>query len=158
VTAVSSLEARRDAFAISTDPARLDLDVVHGFLARSYWAEGRPREVVARSIQHSLCFGLYRVEPAPERQVGFTRVVTDCATFAWVCDVFVLEEERGKGLSKWLIETVRAHPDLQGLRRWILATRDAHRLYARFGFTPLAEPTRYMEVLDRDVYRRTSKA
>jgi GNAT superfamily N-acetyltransferase len=143
-------ERRRGAFTVSTDPARLDLDVVHGYLARSYWAEGVPREVVARSIEGALCFGLYD-GPA---QAGFARVITDGATYAYLADVFVLEPFRGQGLGVWMMECVMAHPALQGLRRWSLVTRDAHELYRRFGFTALAAPERYMEMVDPDVYRR----
>jgi GNAT superfamily N-acetyltransferase len=151
-------EWRRGGFAISTDKSRLQLDVVHAYLARSYWAERIPREVVERSIAGSLCFGLYAIDggspPSSEHQVGFARLVTDGATFAWVSDVFVLEEWRGRGLAKWLMQTMGAMPELAGLRRWILATRDAHELYRQVGFTPLAEAARYMERLDRDVYKR----
>jgi GNAT superfamily N-acetyltransferase len=142
--------ARRGDFVISTDPALLDVALLHDFLAnRSYWATGRPLEVVRRSLDHSLCFGLYE----GQRQVGFARVVTDRATFAWLCDVFVLEEYRGRGLSKWLMEYVLAHPNLQGLRRVLLGTRDAHGLYRRYGFTALADPTRFMEVFRSNVYQ-----
>jgi GNAT superfamily N-acetyltransferase len=136
-------EARRGDYVVSTDQARLDLDVIYGYLSRSYWAAGRPREIVARSLHGSLCFGLYH----GERQVGLARVISDRATFAWLCDVFVLEEHRGEGLGVWLIETVLSHPELQGLRRFLLATRDAHELYTRFGFAPLAAPERWMERL-----------
>lgn len=129
---------------ISTDPARLDRELVWEQLANhSYWAQGRSRERVERSIANSLVFGAY----LGGRQVGFARVVTDRATFAWLCDVFVVESERSRGIGKRLIEAVVAHPDLQGLRRFHLATRDAHGLYARFGFTPLAQPERHMERL-----------
>jgi GNAT superfamily N-acetyltransferase len=131
---------RKGEYAIDTDPALLDLDVLHRFLSEeAYWSPGVPREVVERSIERSLNFGLYR----DGAQVGFARVVTDRATFAWLADVFVLEEHRGAGLGKWLVETVLTHPDLRDLRRWILGTADAHGLYERFGFTP---PTngRYM--------------
>ena len=144
-------EWTRGEYAISTDKRRLQIDVIHGYLASSYWAAKIPREVVDRSIENSLCFGLYR----GERQIGFTRVVTDFATFAWVGDVFVLEEERGKGLSKWLMECMCATDELAGLRRWILATRDAHGLYEQYGFTSLAKPERYLERLDPDVYERS---
>lgn len=141
---------RRGELEISTDPARIDLDRVHGWLAGSYWAAGIPRQTVVRSIAGSLCFGIYR----GARQVGFARVVSDRATFAWLGDVFVLEEERGQGLAGWLMECVLAHPDLQGLRRFLLATRDAHALYARSGFKPLAAPERFMERHDPRVYAR----
>jgi len=155
-------EWRRGELAISTDKSRLQLEVVHESLARSYWAERIPRDVVERSIAGSLCFGVYAIEAETprrvEKQVGFARLVTDGATFAWVSDVFVLEEWRGRGLSKWLMQCMTAMPELAGLRRWILATRDAHGLYRQFGFTPLAEPARYMERLDRDVYKRGNLA
>ncbi len=133
----------RGPFTISTDPTRLDIDVIHDWLAhRSYWAQGRTREAVARSIEHSLCFGVYE----GEQQVGFARVVTDYVTFAWLCDVFILESHQGQGLGKWLVESVTSHPDLQPLRRILLATRDAHELYRRYGgFTGLAAPERWME-------------
>jgi GNAT superfamily N-acetyltransferase len=136
--------ARQAEFVISTDPALLDLNLIHHFLAnRSYWAEGRPKEIVRRSLEQSLCFGLYE----QGQQIGFARVVTDRATFAWVCDVFILDAYRGRGLGKWLLGSVLAHPDLQGLKRLLLATRDAHGLYSRYGFSPLADPTRFLELL-----------
>jgi GNAT superfamily N-acetyltransferase/uncharacterized damage-inducible protein DinB len=142
--------ARQGDFLVSTDPARLDVPLIHDFVSnRSYWAVGRPLEVVQRSIANSLCFGLYE----RGRQVAFARVVTDRATFAWLCDVFVLEPYRGRGLSKWLIGCVLSHPALQGLRRVLLGTRDAHGLYERFGFTPLADPTRFLEIFRPEVYR-----
>ncbi len=140
----------RDGYEIDTDDARLDVDAIHAYLARSYWAAGIPRDVVARSLRGSLNFGIYR----DGAQVGFARVVTDRATFAYLGDVYVLEEQRGRGLSKWLMEVVMGHPDLQGLRRFMLATRDAHGLYQKFGFRAPAAPERYMEKLDPDVYRR----
>lgn len=138
---------RRGDFAISTERSRLDLELIHDFLAnRSYWATGRSLEKVQRSIEHSLCFGLYKTSPdTSQQQIGFARVVTDYATFAWLADVFVLEEYRGRGLAKWLIEVIVAYPELQGFRRWLLATRDAHELYRRFGFSELNEPARWME-------------
>ena len=147
--------ARRGDFLISTDTGLLDVPLIHDFLSnRSYWAMGRPLEVVRRSLDNSLCFGLYE----RGRQVGFARVVTDRATFAWLCDVFVLEAYRGRGLSKWLMECVVGHPALQGLRRVLLGTRDAHGLYERYGFTPLADPTRFLEVFRPDVYRANQPA
>jgi GNAT superfamily N-acetyltransferase len=143
------MEWTQGEFLITTDPARVDLDVVHGFLSTAYWCQGIPRERVARSVAASLNFSLYH----QDRQVGFARVVTDRATFAWVADVFVLESWRGRGLSKWLMRTVVGHPELQGLRRWVLATRDAHALYTQVGFTPLAAPQRFMERWTPDPYR-----
>ena len=130
-------------YEISTDPARLDLDVIHGFLRTAYWSAGVPRAVVERSVAHSLNFGLY----APDGgQAGFARAVTDRAVFAYLGDVFVLPEHRGRGLGVWLVQTVLEHPDLQGLRRISLATGDAHGLYARFGFGPPAQPEVHMVV------------
>ncbi len=143
------MEHRRGEFLVSTNPERLNLDVVHGFLTNCYWAGGIPREVVTRSIEHSLCFGVYDGSGA---QVGFARVVTDFATVAYLGDVFVLGSHRGRGLSKWLMECVVQHPALQNLRRWILLTRDAHGLYSQFGFTPVKPPERYMELHRPDVY------
>jgi GNAT superfamily N-acetyltransferase len=145
-----TLEYEKDRFLISTDPARLDLDVIHEFLSHCYWAEGIPRETVARSIQNSLCFGIYD----QGKQMGFARVISDYATYAYLGDVFVLEEYRGRGLGKWLMECILRHPRLQGLRRWSLVTRDAHGLYAQFGFTPLQCAARYMELHQPEVYRK----
>src|SRR5262245_49488246 len=122
------------AYEISTDPARLDIDAIHAFLTQSYWSPGIPRATVVRAIAHSLCFGAF----CQGQQVGFARVVTDRTTFAYLCDVYVLEAHRGRGVSRQLMDSVVAHPDLQGLRRIMLATLDAHGLYAKYGFTPLA--------------------
>jgi GNAT superfamily N-acetyltransferase len=135
-------------YEIDDDPGRIDLDVVHGFLTTSYWAEGVPRDVVARSVANSLVLGLYHGggEVGQGAQVGLTRVVTDRATFAWVADVFVLPGHRGRGLAHWMIETLLAHPDVAGMRRFMLATSDAHQVYADCGFTPLADPGRFMEI------------
>ena len=119
------------------------------FLASSYWANGIPEDTVVKSLEHSLCFALLD----GTRQVGFARVITDYATIAYLGDVFVVPEYRGRGLSKWLMECVLEHPQLQGLRRWVLATRDAHGLYQKFGFTPLNKPEIFMELHDPDVYR-----
>lgn len=144
------LEAARDGYAISTDPARLDVVAIHAYLTRSYWAEGIPLDTVAASLRHSLAFGLF----APDgRQVGLARAITDQATYAYLCDVYVLEGERGKGLGKWLVETVMEHPGLCGLRRFTLATRDAHALYAQYGFSPLRAPDRHMEIVHPDLYK-----
>lgn len=144
------VEYHHGNYFVSTDPARLDLDVIHGFLTRSYWSEGIPREVVAQSMKHSLCFGVFD----GNQQIGFARVITDYTTFAYLADVFIIESHRGKGLSKFLMECIVTHPQLQGLRRWVLGTRDAHGLYAQYGFKPLAKPDRFMERHDPDVYRR----
>jgi GNAT superfamily N-acetyltransferase len=143
------VEFRRGEFLISTDPSRLNLDVIHGFLTNCYWAKGVPREVVERSIEHALCFGVYDGSGA---QVGFARVISDFATIAYIGDVFVLDTYRGRGLGRWLMECIRQHPALQGLRRWILTTRDAHGLYSQAGFTPVKFPERYMELHDPQVY------
>lgn len=138
---------RGDNFLISTDKQRLDIDLIHTFLSRqSYWAKGISREIVERSIANSLTFGVYHISEQGTDQVAFSRVISDYATFAYVADVFVIETYRGKDLSKWLIEAMRSHPDLQGLRRWILATKDAHGLYRQFGFRELAAPERWMEL------------
>ena len=143
------LEFQKDGYTISTDPARLDLEVIHDFLAnRSYWAKGIPRSLLKKAIEHSLPFGLYH----QGQQIGFARVLTDYERFAYLMDVFVLEEFRGQGLGKWLLECVLGHPELKGVRRWMLATWDAHRLYARYGFTPLARPDRLMEKLSKERY------
>lgn len=133
-------EWRRGEYLISTDKSCLDLTVVHGFLVTSYWAGGIPLEILKRSIEHSLAFGLYK----GQKQVGFARVVTDYATFAYLADVFIREPFRGQGLATWLIEVVISHPDLQGLRQWLLGTRDAHALYRKVGFTDLPNPERFM--------------
>ena len=134
-------EWQRGAYLVTTDQARLDLEMVHGFLKTSYWAAGIPAEVVRRSVENSLTFGLFR----GDEQVGFARVVTDYATFAYLADVFVLEPYRGQGLGRWMMELVFSHPELQGLRRWMLATRDAHELYRRYGFAGLEDPRIFME-------------
>jgi GNAT superfamily N-acetyltransferase len=147
---MTHLSQRRGQFLVTTDPARLDIDFIHGYLVRSYWAEGIPRETVERSIANALCFGVYD----GDQQVGFARVITDHATYAYLADVFVIESHRGRGLSKFLIECIVHHPELQGLRRWTLGTRDAHELYAKYGFKPLASPDRFMELHDPEVYKR----
>jgi len=149
VTAVAFSETRGD-YKLSDDPARLDVDAIHAFLASAYWSVGVPRETVARALANSLAFGLYH----RGKTVGFARFVTDRATFAYLADVFVVPEHRGQGLATWLVGTALTHPDLAGLRRLLLATRDKHKLYARFGFAPLARPERFMEIHDPDVYQR----
>jgi len=140
----------RSPYRISDDPEVVDVTVVHDFLANSYWARGIPRETVVRGIAHSLPFSLF----LGDRQVGFARAVTDRATFAYLADVFVIDEHRGRGLGAWLVSTVLAHPDLSGLRRWLLATRDAHGLYRKFGFTAVADPSTLLTRHDPDIYTR----
>lgn len=132
---------RRGEYEVSTDPKRIDLHVAGELLKRSYWAAERPASVIERSFRNSLVFGLYR----GSRLAGVARVVTDRATFAWLCDVYIDEQDRGQGLSKWLMEVILSHPDVQGLRRWLLATKDAHGLYRQYGFQELLEPERWME-------------
>ncbi|MEP6947477.1 MAG: GNAT family N-acetyltransferase [Acidobacteriota bacterium] len=143
------MERFRGEFTISTDAERLDLSAIQAFLnLESYWATNRTPEQMRVAIKHSICFGLYN----GQRQVGFARIVSDRATFAYVGDVYVIDEFRGQGLSKWLMETMLSHPELQGLRRWVLATRDAHGLYAQFGFTELVHPERWMELPAPNAY------
>jgi GNAT superfamily N-acetyltransferase len=138
-------EWQRGEYLISTDRDLLNVTFIHNFLSKSsYWGKGRSLEVVQRSIEHSLNFGLYK----KGQQIGFARVVTDHATFAWLADVFLLNDHRGIGLGKWLIEVIVSHQNLQGLRRWLLATKDAHNLYSRFGFRELSDPGRWMERFD----------
>jgi len=143
------MELKKGNFVISTDKSRFQIDVICDFLSReSYWANKRTREQTVRGIENSLCFGVFE----GEKQIGFARVITDHATFAYLGDVFILKEFRGQGLSKWLMETIVSHPDLQGFRRWILATKDAHGLYEQFGFTSLKFPERWMERSGPDAY------
>jgi GNAT superfamily N-acetyltransferase len=142
-------ERQKDEFTISTDRNRLQIEAIHKFLSEdSYWAQNRTREQTERAIKNSLPFGVYK----GENQIGFARIVTDYATFAYLGDVYILEEFRGLGLSKWLMETIVNHPDLQGFRRWVLATRDAHALYEKFGFHELVHPERWMEKPAPDAY------
>ena len=145
-------ERRRGDLLLSTDRARLDVDVIHRVLATTYWAAGIPRDVVARAIAGSIAFGLFE----RGELVGFARVISDLATYAYLADVFVVEAQRGRGLGDWLVESILLHPQLQGLRRFALITRDAAPLYARHGFAAPAEPSGYMEIVDREVYRRAS--
>jgi GNAT superfamily N-acetyltransferase len=141
---VSGTQWRRGGYLVSTDRSRLNVELVHEFLKSSYWASGIPNEIVRRSIENSLVFGVYTADYEDDEQVGFARVVTDYATFAYV---FVLEAHRGRGLAKWMIEVITSHPRLQGLRRWMLATRDAHELYRRYGFAELERPEIFMEII-----------
>ncbi len=149
ITTPAIVEHRRGPFLVSTDPARLDAPAIHAYLRISYWAEEIPLDVVRRSLEHSLCFGLYE----GSRQIGLARVISDYTTFAYLCDVYVLPERQGQGLGKWLMECVMSHPSLQGLRRLMLATSDAHGLYRRFGFTEPAAPDRLMEITRPGMYR-----
>ncbi len=146
-------EWRLGTFQISTDKERLDRPLIQRFLSGSYWAKGIPLDVVEKSIQNSLCFGLYK----GEEQIGFARVITDYATFAYLADVFVVEGDRGEGLGIWLMEVVMGHPELRGLRRWMLVTRDAHGLYEKTGWRTVASPERFMEIVDPNIYLRKPK-
>ena len=139
----------KNHFTITTAQEKLDVEFIHVFLTRSYWAEGIPRDVIKRSIEGALCFGVFE----NNRQIGFARMITDKATFAYLADVFIIEEYRGRGLSKWLMEVIMSHPSLQGLRRMMLATRDAHGLYEKFGFTALQNVDRWMQKHDPDIYK-----
>ena len=147
---MAGLSGSLRGIVVSDDPARLDMEVIHGFLSNAYWSQGIPREVVERALRNSLCFGLYD----GDRQVGFARVVTDRATFAYLADVYVLEGHRGRGLSRRLVAALLDHAELHGLRRLMLVTRDAHGVYGKFGFAPLAHPERVMELHRPDVYSK----
>ena len=144
-------ERRRDELLVSTDRARLDVDLIQRELSSTYWASGIPRDVVVRSVAGSVAFGIYDAD----RQIGFARVITDLATYAYLADVFIVADRRRRGLGDWLVESILRHPQLQGLRRFALITRDAGSLYERHGFKPPAAPFGYMEIVDRDVYRRS---
>jgi GNAT superfamily N-acetyltransferase len=147
------MTVQKDAYIISTDKERLDIPYIHNFLSvSSYWAENIPVQTVQRSVDGSICFGVYEAG----RQVGFARVVTDGATFAYLADVFIDEQYRGRGLSKWLMETIMSHPNLQGLRRFMLSTKDAHGLYAQYGFTPLSFVERWMVIHKPGIYRQNA--
>ncbi|MBK8549874.1 MAG: GNAT family N-acetyltransferase [Ignavibacteria bacterium] len=138
---------RKGQYLISTDKSKLDIKVIHGFLSNSYWAKNRSLKTSKLTLKNSLCFGLY----LKNKQIGFARVITDYATFAYLADVFILEEHSGKGLSKWLMEVILTYSELQNLRRWFLATKDAHGLYEKFGFTSLKEPKKLMEMFRKDL-------
>lgn len=150
LTSTVTYEVRHGPYLISTDEALLDIAAVHAFLTRSYWATGIPRDLLVKAIRKSLPFGLY----LDGRQIGFARVISDGVTYAYVADVYVDEEHRSKGLALMLMQAVRAHPDLQGLRRWMLGTKDAHGLYHKVGFRNVEIPERWMEISDPDVYTR----
>lgn len=139
-------------FTISTDKSKLDLTVIHDYLAnQSYWSKNIPKERIRKSIANALCFGIYY----KDTQIGYAKVVSDFSTMAYLGDVFVLEDYRGQGLSKWLMETIMSHPELTGLRRWILLTSDAHELYKKFGWQPIASPEKWMEIHRPDIFRES---
>ena len=144
------MDSTKNGFTISTNKEKLDVDLIHSFLNGTYWAEGIQKDTIRRSIEGSLCFGVFE----NDKQIGFARMITDKATFAYLADVFIIEEYRGRGLSKWLMEVIMSHPDLQRLRRMILVTKDVHGLYKQFGFVPLINVERWMQKLDPDVYKR----
>jgi GNAT superfamily N-acetyltransferase len=140
-------------FSISTDKSQLDLEMIHDFLKTSYWAKDVPKSIVEKSIANSLCFGVYQ----KKQQIGFARVISDYATFAYLADVFILESYRGQGLGKWLIQSILAHSELQNLRKFLLGTWDAHELYRQFGFNSLNRPERYMEIVNLKVYQHLTE-
>ena len=150
-------EAQQNEFFISTDKSKLDINIIHDYLCNeSYWAKNIPLEIVQRSIEGSYCFGLYVNENSILKQIGFARMITDCATFGYLADVFIIEPYRGKGLAKWLMEIIMNCPGLQGLRRWLLATKDAHGLYLQFGFSALDKPERIMGFKPFEEYPETN--
>jgi GNAT superfamily N-acetyltransferase len=152
---MNNTETYNGNYCISTDRRKLDIALIHHYLSNeSYWAQGIPVSVVERSIEHSFCFGMYH----QEQQVGFARLVTDKATFAYLADVFILPEHRGKGLSKWMLTIIHSHPDMQGLRRWMLGTKDAHGLYEQFGWEPIPAElvSRFMQLHRPDVYKKSN--
>lgn len=150
-------EVQQNEFCISTDKDKLDINIIHDYLCNeSYWAKNIPVETVQKSIEFSYCFGMYVSENSILKQVGFARMITDCATFGYLADVFVLETYRGKGLSKWLMKTIMDCPDLQGLRSWMLATKDAHTLYEKFGFSMLENTGRFMRLSPFETYPKTN--
>jgi GNAT superfamily N-acetyltransferase len=145
------MRVKKGNFIISTNKKKLNLRLIHNFLKNSYWAKDIPYEIVLKAVKHSLCFGVYD----GKKQIGFARVLTDYARFAHIHDVFIIEKYRGQDLSKWLIKTILSHKDLQNLKKWMLATRDAHSLYKKFGFTPIRHPEKLMEILNIDTYTKS---
>ena len=145
------MQVQHGNYLISDEPGRLDVAAIHAYLTRVYWSEGIPLSTITRALQGSLCVGVYAADGA---QVGLVRIISDYATYAYVCDVYVLESHRGRGLAKAVLQATFTHPKLQGLRRMNLVTRDAHGLYSQFGFTAITHPDRYMAKLDPDIYRR----
>lgn len=147
---MTDISIKRDAYLISTDKRKLDIDAIHEFLStKAYWCLNIPKDKVITAIENSLCFGVYH----NDGQVGFARIITDFSTIAYLGDVYILEAYRGKGISKWLMETIMNHPQLKGLRRWILLTGDAHELYRKFGWTDIADPAKWMELHNKNVYK-----
>lgn len=147
------VEESKNNFVISTDKSKLDIASIHRYIgSESYWAQGIPLDILKKSIDNSMCFGIYD----GVKQVGFARMITDCSTFAYLADVYVLEAYRGNGLSKWLMEFIMKHPNLQGLRRYMLATRDAHGLYLQYGFKPVSNPENIMEIRNADIYKKAN--
>ena len=140
-------------FRISTNNDELDLNVIHQFVSTSYWAQGIPKSTLEKAVLNSFCFGMFESSGS---QVGFARLITDKATFAYLADVFILESHRGIGLSKWLVKTIVEHPDLQGLRRMVLATRDAHDLYSQYGFKPIENPEILMQIWHPNIYNKST--
>lgn len=148
---MKDLIVNNSTFSISTDNSKLDINSIHEFLStKAYWSLNIPKDKVQMAIQNSLCFGVYQAE----KQIGFARVISDFSTIAYLGDVYILEEYRGNGLSKWLMENIMNHPSLQGLRRWILLTGDAHSLYRQFGWSEIADPTKWMEFHNKNVYSK----
>jgi GNAT superfamily N-acetyltransferase len=148
---MADLTIYKDEYCISTDKTKLDIDSIHEFLStKAYWCLNIPKDKVQIAIQNSLCFGVYQ----NEKQIGFARIISDFSTIAYLGDVYILEEYRGKGLSKWLMGSIMSHPNLQGLRRWILLTGDAHGLYRQFGWTDIADPARWMELHNKNAYSK----
>ncbi len=143
----------RQDYELSSDKSLMDINAIHCYLSRSYWSENVPYDIVKKAIENSLCFGVFY----KKSQIGFARLITDSATFAYLADVYILEEHRGKGLSKKLMATIINHPQLQGLRRMVLATHDAHTLYEKFGFKQLTKPETFMELWQPDIYKEKSK-
>ena len=144
---------RNGSFYITTNKRKLDLKLIHRFLKNSYWAKNIPFKIVCRAIKNSLCFGVFE----SHKQIGFARVITDKARFAYIHDVFIIEKYRGRDLSKWLMGTILKHPQLQGMKKWALATRDAHDLYRQFGFKKLKDPAKHMEILNMNIYSESNK-
>ena len=146
---MNQLTIFKNDYCISTDKAKLDIDSIHNFLStQAYWCLNIPKDTVENAIEHSLCFGVYE----KQQQIGFARIISDFSTIAYLGDVYIVRDYRGRGLSKWLMETIMAYPDLQGLRRWILLTGDAHQLYRQFGWTEIADPGKWMELHNKNAY------